>query len=362
VKTHVLIVGPLPPPMHGSARVTREMSQRIGESCRTRVCDTNAQPGTGLAYHLTRIRSYVLAAWVMVTMTRPGRRRVLYIGGSGGLGLWYEVVLVALARLLGWRIAFHHHSYRYLRQPRRAMAAFVRASGPRALHLVLCAGMRDRLRDLYPTASNAIVLSNAIFVGIEPGAGERRDGPGETTRPLRFSHVSNLSFGKGLDVVLQSVDACLEAGLDVELDLAGPVSGDEEKQLLQSHLERHGSRIHHVGPIANDEVVAFLARSDYFLFPSRYKHEAEPLVVLEAMAAGVPALMTDVGCARALAVAGLPPLPDAETFRTSVVSLARDGREGTQLDELRRQTSDHLIELQGQSTAALADFRAWLEG
>jgi glycosyltransferase involved in cell wall biosynthesis len=49
-----------------------------------------------------------------------------------------------------------------------------------------------------------------------------------------------------------------------------------------------------------DEVAAFYRRLDVFLFPSSYKHEAEPLVVLEAARAGVPTVAFDTGCIPAL--------------------------------------------------------------
>jgi glycosyltransferase involved in cell wall biosynthesis len=40
----------------------------------------------------------------------------------------------------------------------------------------------------------------------------------------------------------------------------------------------------------------FLAQVDVFLFPSRYRHEAQPLVILEAQAAGARVVATNVGC------------------------------------------------------------------
>jgi glycosyltransferase involved in cell wall biosynthesis len=52
----------------------------------------------------------------------------------------------------------------------------------------------------------------------------------------------------------------------------------------------------HYHGVADPQLKAdLLAKADLFLFPTRYANEAQPLVVLEAMAAGVGIITTDIG-------------------------------------------------------------------
>jgi glycosyltransferase involved in cell wall biosynthesis len=84
------------------------------------------------------------------------------------------------------------------------------------------------------------------------------------------------------------------SGLDVEMVLAGPM--DEETRRIVEPRRAQLSRCHYRGALGPAEVSRFYAEIDVFLFPTRHPHEAEPLVVLDALAAGVPVIATDRGC------------------------------------------------------------------
>lgn len=51
-----------------------------------------------------------------------------------------------------------------------------------------------------------------------------------------------------------------------------------------------------LGPVSAASKQDFFDGIDVFLFPSRYRNETEPLVVLEAMAQGVPVVASALGC------------------------------------------------------------------
>ena len=87
---------------------------------------------------------------------------------------------------------------------------------------------------------------------------------------------------------------CPEASL--ELDVYGVSQGDASRSLLE-RLEaevRHDVRVRFLPPIAQDRVVATLATYDAVVVPSQGM-ETGPLVVLEAFAAGVLVIGSDLG-------------------------------------------------------------------
>jgi glycosyltransferase involved in cell wall biosynthesis len=108
--------------------------------------------------------------------------------------------------------------------------------------------------------------------------------------------LGNLSLDKGLDTVLALFRGLRREGLPVRLALAGPAAGPAEARLIADAQTEFGSELTYVGPVYRADKDAFLHRLDAFLFPSRYANEAQPLVLFEAMAAGVPVIATERGC------------------------------------------------------------------
>jgi glycosyltransferase involved in cell wall biosynthesis len=113
------------------------------------------------------------------------------------------------------------------------------------------------------------------------------------TREWVLGAVALFRPRKGVEVLIESLSQLRAKGLSVRLRCVGPFeSPDYEKQITKL-AERLGvvDAIDWVGYSA--DVNSELARMDLFLLPSLYG-EGMPMVVLEAMAAGVPVIATNV--------------------------------------------------------------------
>jgi glycosyltransferase involved in cell wall biosynthesis len=136
------------------------------------------------------------------------------------------------------------------------------------------------------------VVSNAAFVDFAYPHPEPRD---PNIHGLRLGHLSNLTIEKGLDVV---IDVFEESPEEVTLTIYGAPTDDRSRILLDNALRRNPDRLRHVTPSNREGVWNFFDSVDLFLFPSRYRNEAAPLVILEALATGTPVLATERGCIR----------------------------------------------------------------
>ena len=63
--------------------------------------------------------------------------------------------------------------------------------------------------------------------------------------------------------------------------------------------------IKYVGPVFGDAKRDFYAGLDAFVFPTKYKNEAEPLVILEALMYGCPVVANNRGCIGGLLADGV---------------------------------------------------------
>ena len=86
---------------------------------------------------------------------------------------------------------------------------------------------------------------------------------------------------------------------------AGPWSHAEDKRWADQFIAQQGitEYIWFSGQVYGDEKKALFESADVFAFPG-VQQEGQPLVVIEAMAAGLPVIFTDRGCLRDTVITG----------------------------------------------------------
>jgi glycosyltransferase involved in cell wall biosynthesis len=354
----------LPPPINGQALVNACIATRLTQSP-GRVRLINSSPKSSyrtIRYHFRRMVAVMVTLFVLAANARDARRR-LYSVVEPGPGMLYNLLVVPVARLFGYTLFLHHHASSYTKTRDRRFALLCGIAGRETTHIALSDEMAQDLQALYRSCRRVIVAHNASHV-FDPG--------GYTVlhreRIFTLGYLSNLSLEKGLDDVLRSYDAIRAAGLNARLVLAGPVGDASARDLIEKTNRKFGDAIVELGPVSGAAKHAFFEEIDVFLFPSRYRYEAQPLVVLEALSYGVPALVTRHGYVAEI-VGPLNTATDASTFVVFATTFAeawmRDPNfAATQrsaararfekLAEIsRHQTSQLLSLLKGEGIAAL---------
>ena len=269
----------------------------------------------GLLQHLLKLAKVLRALGVLV-IRRLASTRCLYAPSAAGPGMVHTTAMVLLALVLGYRVFLHHRSFSYIDAKSWRMALLARIGGGRVVHVFLCDCMRDLYVANYPQAENAIVVSNATH--IEPV----EELPPAALQGLRLGHMSNLCEEKGLDTVLAVTRRLVAAGLDVKLVLAGPPVGPKDTEKIDLAKAELGEVLEYRGPVYGADKIPFFSDIDVFLFPSMYAHEAQPNVVFEAMAFGVPTVSYARSCiAEVLADGGGIAIPTDEDFVAGACSI-----------------------------------------
>lgn len=129
---------------------------------------------------------------------------------------------------------------------------------------------------------NVLVLPNGIDLEqYEPHA------PRTTNGPLRILFLGRLAHEKGVDVLLDACAVLHRDGVPFRLDLVGggPLAERLQSRAAEADL---GDVVSFRGAFSHAETKAFFADADVVCVPSR--SEGQPLVVLEALAAGLPVI------------------------------------------------------------------------
>jgi glycosyltransferase involved in cell wall biosynthesis len=205
--------------------------------------------------------------------------------------MWLTTAAAGLARIAGARVFLHHHSYSYVRERKPRMVALTRAAGPLAHHIVLTQSMLRDLGNAMPEIHRCLIIGNAGLVDTNLlELPLKSDG-----RSLVLGHLSNLNLDKGIAEVVDLAVALHQAGTQIRLIVAGPTADEESRLQLSRASVELGELFEYRGPLTGDKKRAFFGEVSHFIFPSRYIHEAAPLVLYEAMAAGVICVATQQG-------------------------------------------------------------------
>jgi glycosyltransferase involved in cell wall biosynthesis len=172
-----------------------------------------------------------------------------------------------------------------------------------------------------------VIIPGGIDLGAYAGACEVTSAPTDT-----IGAMARLSHEKGFDVLLSAV-ADLPASTQVLIGGDGPQSG-----LLAAQIATLGlaNRVRLAGFVS--DVPKFMTQLTLFVLPSR--SEGLGLVLIEAMAAGLPVVATDVGGIPEVVVHGetglLVPPEDAGALATAIRQVLADPALAARMGEAGR--------------------------
>ncbi len=169
----------------------------------------------------------------------------------------------------------------------------------------------------------------------------RRFGPG----PLVL-FVGRLRYYKGVDVLVRALALTPEA--KAVIVGTGPMEAQVRGLVRQLGLEE---RVHLAGHVADADLPAFYQAGDLFVLPSVHRSESLGIVLLEAMASGLPAISTELGTGTSYVnqheVTGLVVPPgDPEALARAIQRLARHPRQRVAFGEAARRRIQEAFSLE----------------
>lgn len=293
----IFFLGPLPPPVHGFSEINRKMLTRLSK--KTQVCVFNTSPGVQrqrtLWSPIFRLSGWFRQFLSFLFLAITKQPDALYVGLSGGMGQILDTFHILAARLCGATIFLHHHSFVYANAP-KAYNRFCLWLAKDAFHIALCDVMAEKLSSVYRIPHDRIcILSNAAFL-------EERKQPLTARRPARdvltLGFISNIILEKGIVEFFEVIATLTQQGFHVKGLIAGPVDA-AVKDTFFSILKEY-DEIEYVGPVYEEKKEAYFQRIDMLLFPTKYRNEAEPLTILEALREGIPVIAANRGCIRSI--------------------------------------------------------------
>ena len=199
---------------------------------------------------------------------------------------WRDTLYRHVAQLFGVKVILQIHGgpmpAAFLPAP--ALAAMLRRSLEASAAVAVLSSQEQAAYAAFCPAAHVVCIPNAI----DPTGLLGEITESERHRPLRLVYIGRLLREKGLFDVVEAMAMLQSAGRHVVLDIAG--SGPAQAELQAMAARRGvGSAVTFHGPLFGAAKTALWRQADLLAFPT-YHPEGLPYSLLEAMAAGTPAV------------------------------------------------------------------------
>lgn len=287
-RLRVLQVGPLPPPVGGMATVVRNLERALGTWADVRVL--NNAKSTPVDRPLWQgVLAQLKLLGRLVALCAVWRPDVVHIHTCSQFTFWRSAADVVVARLFFRKVVLHVHGGRFaefLASLGRWRTAAARLTLRLANRVVLLGEFARATFASMVDPSRLVVVPNGVMLGAQVDFRDRG--------VFHIACLANYGANKGQEDLLQAVSRMRHHDR-VHVHLAGAESLPGERAALE-RLARSLGVADHVsidGPIVGAQKEAWMREADCFCLPSHA--EALPMSMLEAMAMGLPVVVTRVG-------------------------------------------------------------------
>ena len=307
-RPRLLLVLQLPPPVHGASVVNQQVVNsaelRNNFMCTVVRLDATVDLAEIRRFSFAKVMRSLRTFWRVASILKSDKPDLAYLTmAPKGWAFYRDALLVCMFRAARLPHVLHFHGRGFVRTRQNSVATgltrFILKKA-KIIHL-----SPSLMEDIAPFVDRGQVRFVANGVG-DMSFGSRPEiqqyGPGPT-----ILFLGTMLESKGALVLVAALSELRTRGIAFQARFAGPWRGSLTPENFARAVDRAGlaEQVRHLGAVYGEEKDKLLCSADIFAFPTHYENEAFPLVVLEAMAAGLvpvtsniaalPAIVADVG-------------------------------------------------------------------
>jgi len=287
----------LPPPVHGVSTINEFIynSALINENIDKHLVEIK------FSNELTELRKttfrkiihfFRVQKLLKETIKQTGPDYIYFSIMPVGKGFWRDLLFVRQIKKKGVKLIYHLHNRGIEKHAKnlilRKLYQYVFQDSI-IIHLSESL-MQNEIVGLNLKSSLTKVIPNGVPLVDLP----EQDKEGSISRIL---FLSNLFPDKGMFDLLKIMKILLDKQTDARLYIVGEFFRNGYRKGLIEMIDRYGlnESVYLKGPIFGEKKWKVYQDSDIFLFPTRFKQESFPLVILEAMQFGLPVIASRIG-------------------------------------------------------------------
>lgn len=296
MKSKILFILHLPPPVHGSAMVGQYIKDSkvidntfdarfINLSTSLTVDEIGKNP-------IVKISRYFKIVFKLIRYLLGFKPEAVYLAITAkGVGFYKDLPLALIVKLFQKKLVLHYHNKGVANYHDRLLNHW--------LYKILFKNSKVILlsESLYKDISKYMVIEDVFFCpnGI-PDTNDFKKKTLVKNEIPQFLFLSNLIESKGVYILLEALNLLKNQGLKFHCSLVGG-EGDITLQELNYKITvlNLSDSVTYLGKKYGNDKYEIFKSSNLFIFPTHYHNECFPLVLLEAMMFGLPVISTNEG-------------------------------------------------------------------
>ncbi len=305
-KRKILLIGILPPPVNGQAIAF----QALANEMKVETLVISGKRNTSIFVIIGKVLNY-FGILLQLTFKLILRKYVVYHTISQSKeGFLRDFLIVIISKLLGSKIVVHIHGGNY-DGFYHAQKPFIQTQVCRMLlmtdSILVLSKSLSKMFDFTPKLTPKIkIVNNGLPWDFTDKQFNLKTLPINSESPIKIIFLSNLIESKGYLDVLEATSILVNKyGLNIEADFCGEfIHYDDAKRfktlseakqyfhefIAKNKLERH---VNYQGIIDVEKKKKLLKEAHFFILPTNYVNEGQPISIIEAMAYGCVVLTTD---------------------------------------------------------------------
>lgn len=296
----VLVIGQLPPPVHGSNVMTERFMDSLNAIGVTsaivekKFSEQLEDVGKRNPRKLLKVPNLYRDVCQAITKVKPDL--CIYFISVGLASLLVDSLILELLyrKKVSYVLYVHGKGYKKYESNLVFKKVVQNALRKAVGAMVLGDSLKNDINHCIPN-DRLYVLPNAI-PALPPDLRRQRD----RIKEKPYVHViflSNLIPDKGPMVVLNLAKIMMEKDLAVKFTLAGRATSSEYLNRLKAFIKEFGLEdiVKLAGPVYGEEKTMLLDSADIFIFPTSFPKETFGIVNLEAIQWGIPVISSPIG-------------------------------------------------------------------
>lgn len=296
----LLMISAFPPPVGGAAknslRISNDLLKEGAVIIRINTSGNGLAHAKNANYHVNRITTLIKNTIILLHSFAKKQRR-MYIVPDGGLGVIYSTWYLLLGSLFAKEIFIHFRNFSYIDKKSPVLDMILKLTESKSTYIFLDEYMQERMIEGYASIKSNKRHQICYNSGSIDFEFDIENSSEIFNKKVNIGYLSNLCKDKGFDDIFDLITKINNlSNIDnIQFHIGGTPLTKMDEEILKKIQQF--SNVKYYGQV-NKNKKEFYDSCDIFIFPTKFKQEAQPNVIWEALASGAYPVSYDVGSIR----------------------------------------------------------------